>query len=172
MPDTSTNYRVPNTTWALMFCVAGLYDLASFIPIVNVVIVPVAWLHFWMWFKLHGVSIGFTNPKRLVTTGTTSLIEFIPAISAIPTWIAFVGAQLLFTKLEEKTGIALPKPGGSGKAPLRGGKSAVRKTARRITQSTEHNREARGRLANIRDIRSRKQPTGTIDGIIPQPNES
>ena len=170
MADTNTKYHIPNTTWALMFAVAILYDLASFIPVVNIVIVPVAWLHFWFWFKLHGVSIGFTNPKRLVTAGATSVIEFIPAASALPTWIAFVGAQLLFTKLEEKTGIALPAPGG-GKAPIQGGRSALRKTARRATKSPEHNREARGRLANIRALRSRKRGVGTIDGVIPQPNE-
>ncbi len=80
--------RISYTEGILMVAVAGLYDAGSVVPFLNIVIIPIAWLTFRFWFHQRGVSIGFGSPKRILTTGFGALIEFIPAISALPAWVA------------------------------------------------------------------------------------
>lgn len=101
-------HRISGPTAVSMVGTAILFDLASLIPIVNIVIVPAGLLAFWMWFQMHGVSIGFTSPKRLATMSLTGLAEIIPAISMIPSWTAGVMITILLTTIEDKTGVKIP----------------------------------------------------------------
>ena len=63
-----------------------------------------AWLIFWFWFKLNGVSFlkGKTALLRLVAISIGGIIEIIPLINDIPTWLFAVGIMLLTVRLEDK----------------------------------------------------------------------
>lgn len=89
----------------LMLLVAGVFDLMSLIPILNFAVWVFAWLTFWFWFKMKGISL-ITDKKRLLTVGGVSFIELIPALSALPSWIALV-LIIYFLNKAERT--LLPK---------------------------------------------------------------
>ncbi len=63
-----------------MVCVALLYDvlqiLLDFIG-AGWLLVPVAYLHFSLWFYLHGIK--FFSGKRIKSLGAGALLEFITA---------------------------------------------------------------------------------------------
>lgn len=84
----------------LMLLVAGIFDLISLIPVLNFVVWVFAWLTFWFWFKMKGISL-ITDKKRLLTVGGVSLIEIIPAISILPSWIALVVIIYSINKAEK-----------------------------------------------------------------------
>ena len=84
----------------LMLLVALIFDLLSLIPILNFVVWVFAWLTFWFWFKMKGISL-ITDKKRLLTVGGVSLIEIIPAISMLPSWIALVLIIYFINKAEK-----------------------------------------------------------------------
>jgi len=62
-----------------------------------------AGLTFWLWFKLNGVSIGFSKPGRIIGFAGTSLVEMIPIplLAGLPAWSAFVITLALKNKLQE-----------------------------------------------------------------------
>lgn len=93
------NGYVNNLTATLMISVAffydlvqALFDLLHFIPVVGNVIATivtallsvVAWLTFYVWFKMHGVH--FHTAKRAITMGAGFLIELIPILNILPVW--------------------------------------------------------------------------------------
>ena len=84
----------------LMLLVALIFDLLSLIPILNFVVWVFACLTFWFWFKMKGISL-ITDKKRLLTVGGVSLIEIIPAISMLPSWIALVLIIYFINKAEK-----------------------------------------------------------------------
>ncbi len=108
-----------------MVAVASLYDLLqvgvnalqglnAILPGLGVFLVYafgipltiLAWLTFYVWFKLHWVS--FMQPKRFAIMGLAGLADTI--VSALPAWIAAVVLLVLTTRAEE----LLEKiPGGS-----------------------------------------------------------
>lgn len=93
------NGHINNVTATLMVSVAlfydlvqALFDLLHIIPVVGNVIATVvtallsvvAWLTFYVWFKMHGVH--FHTAKRAVTMGAGFLIELIPVLNILPAW--------------------------------------------------------------------------------------
>lgn len=143
-------YRISNTVGVGMLAVAVIYDLLSLIPVVTYIVIPLAWLHFWLWFQLHGVNIGFADPKKLLTMGGVSLIEIIPGVGNIsPTWVLGIGLQLFLVRTEDKTGISVSSVGDI----VKGGKRNVKKMARRAKRSPEKQREAIQRLNRMQDVK-------------------
>lgn len=171
MNDDTKKQRV---TFGLVFLMEGtalLFDAVSIIPFANIVVVPAAAFTFWLWFKIHGIDIGFTSPKRLLTMSTGSLIEIIPVISALPGWTAAVGITLGLVYFEDKTGLKIP---GAGTAKV-GGRSVMQKTQKRLAYDSEKRRavveryqrmyeskraaSSEGRPAPLQDIRPREDLT-------------
>ena len=108
-----------------MLAMAGLYDGAqagvNLLQGLNVILpglgvflvyllgIPLtiwAWLTFYIWFKVHGVS--FMQPKRFAIVGIAGLADTI--VSALPAWIAAVVLLILTTRAEE---LLEKVPGGS-----------------------------------------------------------
>lgn len=160
-----------------MLAVAGLYDgaqvgvnalqgLNALLPGLGVFLVfllgvPLtiwAWLTFYMWFKVRGVS--FMQPKRFAIVGICGLADTI--MSALPAWIAAVALLIATTRAEE----LLEKiPGGEKLAKVAqaaggkpGGMTPVGKgvgAPPRIPQTqsrptTEQNPRTPPRLADVR----------------------
>lgn len=69
-----------------------------------------AYLTFWFWFKIHGVS--FMNPKRALALNGGLLIELIPVINALPAWTLAVVIIFITTKAEEEIAKTLGRVGG------------------------------------------------------------
>ena len=115
-PEQKKPHTIPTITAVVMVAVASLYDLAqigvnalqglnAILPGLGVVLVyafgiPLtiwAWLTFYLWFKLHGVS--FMQPKRFAIMGLAGLADTI--VSALPAWIAAVVLIIATTRAEE-----------------------------------------------------------------------
>ncbi|MCK4386782.1 MAG: hypothetical protein KAV41_01695 [Candidatus Pacebacteria bacterium] len=100
--------KIDNITATLMIAAALFYDGVQTLltavgigPFVNWLISIFAWLTFWLWFTIKGVS--FTNnPKRLFTFMGGSLLEIIPLIATLPIWTANITATVFITKAENK----------------------------------------------------------------------
>ncbi len=96
------NQGLKSTTIGLMIGSALLFDglQALLTPIFLGWAVGIfAFLTFWLWFKLHGIS--FMRPKRLATMGSATLIEIIPFVSAFPAWTFAVAYLALSAKAKE-----------------------------------------------------------------------
>lgn len=112
--------RISKFTAFLMISVALSIDLVEFITtwaggagVVLSYITPIlAHLCFWFWFKLHDIGIYFDSPKKALTAGGTTSLELILALDAIPIvafgWTIWVVALIIYTRIEDKTGISLP----------------------------------------------------------------
>lgn len=142
-PQQKKPHTIPTITAVVMVAVASLYDMAqigvnvlqglnAILPGLGVVLVyafgiPLtiwAWLTFYLWFKLHGVS--FMQPKRFAIMGLAGLADTI--MSALPAWIAAVVLLVLSTRAEE---LLEKVPGGEKLAKVAqaaGGKPGVAAT--------------------------------------------
>ncbi len=96
----SQNKEINFIELLLMLLVAGIFDLMSLIPILNFAVWIFAWLTFWFWFKMKGISL-VTDKKRLLTVGGVSFIELVPALSALPSWIALILIIYFLNKAEK-----------------------------------------------------------------------
>lgn len=92
--------KVDTVEVILMYLVAGMFDLLSLIPIVNWLVFLFAWPTFLLWFYFKGIKIGF-GQKNAVTFLGVSLIEAIPALSMLPSWIALVFFKVTLPALEK-----------------------------------------------------------------------
>ena len=105
-----------------MIGVAVVYDLAQAgitllhgIPVIGTafalfggfLITIWAWLTFYVWFKMQGVS--FLNPKRFGIMAVCGIADAI--VSALPAWVAAVALVIATTRAEE----LLEKAGPVGK---------------------------------------------------------
>lgn len=89
----------------LMICVALLYDFVQIVIniimfgfgfLVTWIISLWAWLTFYLWFRIKGVSfMNWKNTLKLTGGGLIEIIPF-PFLSALPAWTAVVIA-LIFT---------------------------------------------------------------------------
>ncbi|MBI4132741.1 MAG: hypothetical protein HY473_01405 [Candidatus Sungbacteria bacterium] len=83
----------------------GLLDLLGIGVILSIPISIVAWLTFYLWFKMKGVSFG---GAKLGRSGSSSLvrnplfiiaaalgIEMVPFVNALPAWTAAIITALL-----------------------------------------------------------------------------
>lgn len=84
----------------LMLFFAGLFDLASIVPGLNLITWAVGTATFavWFWFK----KIPF-RPLRL-TFGAESVVELIPGLSALPGFIGLVIATFLIVRAQRIAG--------------------------------------------------------------------
>jgi hypothetical protein len=99
--------RINNVTAGLMIITALAYDaVQAFLDwiliglVVNWILDIWAWLTFFIWFKLRGVS--FANPKRAISLNGGFIAELIPAVNALPIWTAAVIIMVITVKTEDK----------------------------------------------------------------------
>lgn len=67
--------------------------------VVDILISVWAWLTFYVWFKIHGVS--FMNAKRFAVLNGGALIEMIPIVNSLPAWTLAVFLLIATTRAEE-----------------------------------------------------------------------
>lgn len=112
---------INNTTAVLMITLALFYDLVQFLtegffgllagtailaplatigPVVAFLITVWAWLSFYVWFKMKGVSFG--SAKRASAMVGGALIEMLPVINMLPAWTLSVATIIITTRAEEK----------------------------------------------------------------------
>jgi hypothetical protein len=146
-------YRISKVTGSLMFSVALFYDALEFLLewlavglVINPLIAIFAGLHFWLWFRLHGVDF-MSSPKRMATKWITDIVEFIPTLDALV--VASLGHTigvlilLILVRIEDKTGIKVPLPEGKVKPTLvsarhntlQGGNAMLKERAARLAAS-------------------------------------
>ena len=101
-------YRISWIIGGIMIGVALLYDgaqaLIEFIMVgfgftVNWVITVWAWLTFYTWFKIYGVS--FLNARRGATLNSSFIIEIFPFLAVIPSWTLAVLLLVLSVRAED-----------------------------------------------------------------------
>lgn len=111
--------QIDNITGGLMIGTAIAYDLANaginLIPIAGTIaasfISVFAGMHFWLWFKLHGVSFS-KNPSRALSFFGCELIEFIPVLNVLPATTLGVFLTISSTRVEALVGLKSPTKGG------------------------------------------------------------
>ena len=101
-------YRINWIIGGIMIGVAALYDatqgliefsLFGFGFTVNWIISVWAWLTFYTWFKIYGVS--FLNFRRGATLNSSFLIELFPILAVIPSWTLAVLLLVLSVRAED-----------------------------------------------------------------------
>ncbi|MDO8510421.1 MAG: hypothetical protein Q7S15_02245 [bacterium] len=106
---------ISDITAAFMVGTALVYDgvqfLLTFIPVLGWLISSIiglwAWMHFFTWFKIRGVSFG--SSKRTLTMGGSLVAEVLPILNALPAWTFAVVMILISVKGERLLKHALPK---------------------------------------------------------------
>jgi len=57
---------------------------------------------FYIWFQIHGVSWSPQNPKKFLTMLGGNTLELIPAVNALPAWLAMIGTVVWMTRNEDR----------------------------------------------------------------------
>jgi len=98
--------KIDKGTALLMIFVSAIYDLISLIPIVNIFSKVFAYLHFWIWFSIKGVSYT-KNPKIMKWQAIGAIIGLIPIVSALPEQVFTTMRTIAIANLQIPT--AIPK---------------------------------------------------------------
>lgn len=95
----------------LVFC-AGIFDLATLIPFVGIIMGPIFWAiaGVYLWAK----GVGMFGWKKLATSVISLIAEAIPAIQALPMLTVGIVVILILIRIEDKTGKSLIKPVKAG----------------------------------------------------------
>ncbi len=94
--------ELSNATIVLMAVVALFYDVlgALFTLVAMYWLVTLFYLlTFFLWFRVYGVT--FWKPKRLLTMGSSFIIELIPIVSVLPAMTAAVLIVALDSKIKK-----------------------------------------------------------------------
>jgi hypothetical protein len=99
--------RITKTTAAFMIVVAVFFDLLQLlltVLLIGIVLNPaidvVAFLTFYLWFKLKGVSLTSSN-KQLIATVSGYIVEIIPILNALPGITIATIARIIVVKTED-----------------------------------------------------------------------
>lgn len=103
--DEEKENQLTKITIGLLMVVALFYDLVQFavnyIPVIGQVasalVAIFAFCHFFLWFKMHGVS--FTGIKKTLTMGGGFLIEVIPVLNMLPGWMVAVAGTIILSRV-------------------------------------------------------------------------
>lgn len=106
--EDNKNIKIDNITAVLMIGTAVLIDsIQAFLlfiligPFVNWLISIFAWMTFFLWFMLKGVT--FTkNPKKIFTLAGGSLLEVIPIVASLPIWTLTISTTIFMERAENK----------------------------------------------------------------------
>ena len=136
--------------------------------VVSALISVWAWLTFYLWFKLHGVS--FVSPKRALTMPIAFIIKIIPVIGALPAWTLAVfllfmtirGEELLLKALSKtETGARIAGKVGAVAGKVPGISGATRQGFKDISQRAENIAEkAKGTRERLQNRPGLMSPSG------------
>lgn len=108
--------KLKSTTVGLMIGTALMIDLLQFL----LGFIYLGWavgifasLTFWLWFRMHGIKIGLSNPKRSLGFAGAGIIEMIPIpfLASLPAWTVFVSTTALMNKMPLGGGEGITKLG-------------------------------------------------------------
>lgn len=108
--DGETKYRLKGFSIAVLLVAAIFADLLTIIPLVGDFVGPVYWVcvSIFLYFK----GFGILNARRFATSAISMVAEMIPAIQAFPLIIAGTIAVIIFSRIEDKTGLKARLPDG------------------------------------------------------------
>jgi len=145
-----------------MMCIALIFDVFSIIPIVGGVAALICFtiIGTWLWFLGYGVI----NIKKLITPILSIIIEFIPALSLVPSIVLGVGITIAIIKGEEITGINVAKL-AKGKIDTKtasdAGENVVTKSRRRLESESRENRNENPNVVTFKRGGPRNSPSQT-----------
>ncbi len=101
--------RIDSGTGKLMVAVAFGFDLfqgvVGLTPFVGWVLSPmiglIIWLTFWIWLKLHGVSV-VESVERMAILFGGFLVELVPILNILPVWTLTIFVTVLLVQREDK----------------------------------------------------------------------
>lgn len=122
-PDASKKYNIDSMQALLMIAVALIVDAVSFVLNIFLITAPLNWfvwlyalIGFYIWLKVLGISWSEAKGKRaLVMFGAATGIEFIPFLSALPAWTAFVIGAVINDRLSSVEDMKEGKTGDTKK---------------------------------------------------------
>lgn len=123
MEKEKTHYRINITQTLLMLGAAGVLDLVSTIPFLNIVVSFFATMTFGLWF--YNLDFGLVNFRRLVAPIIAIIIEIVPALSILPAIFFAVLINIILSWIEDKTGIGVTKLLSKAKGGLGGAAGAA-----------------------------------------------
>jgi hypothetical protein len=104
-------YRVSGVSMGFMIAIAAIFDLLQFLLTLTVIGSLLAWLVtvfagmiFFVWFLILGINY-FSGKKAAAKVGTilsTSVLEFIPILNALPTITIGVITIALVSRMEDR----------------------------------------------------------------------
>lgn len=171
--------KIGAVTTASMIFLALIFDAISLIPFVNLTSAFVAWLIFGTWFYLLG--LGFANPRRIATIGTSFLIEFIPIISMIPSitfgvwFIIFSHNHPVLKQINKKPSLAGAKKINQLKQMRHGSNLVKENTQPRVEGNNilnYNNQPKKTEAENIIELAQTKTVPPTKPDYAKKPNEA
>lgn len=109
--DTEKRQRISSIIATLMIGTAVVFDLVqfllNFIPFVGWIATSLisvfAWLTFFTWFKLNGVSFlsGKTTVLKIASIFGVSILEIFPILNDLPAWIAYIVIMIFIVRAED-----------------------------------------------------------------------
>ena len=101
--------RIDSETGRLMVITALGFDffqgIIGMLPFVGFILAPLIsfliWLTFWIWLKLHGVSLG-DNIKRMAIMFGGFLLELVPILNILPVWTLTIFITVLMVQRDDK----------------------------------------------------------------------
>jgi|SRR3989338_3676382 len=101
--------RIDNLTAGFMITTAVFFDLVSLIPIVNIISTPIGYFIIFWWF--YNKKVKLFNLKGTIWALVTGTIEFIPAVSILPSITVYTIRTIMMVKSEDGLGIKIPSLG-------------------------------------------------------------
>ncbi|MEK9175394.1 MAG: hypothetical protein AAB795_02250 [Patescibacteria group bacterium] len=106
--DESKKYKISSIVGLLMIIVALIVDGISILLNIFIITVPIYWIVWicavlgsYIWLKMSGISWSDAKGKRtMMMFGAATGIEFVPFLSALPAWTAFVIGTIINDRME------------------------------------------------------------------------
>ena len=102
--------KIPGYIWILLIMAAlffdGLQALATLFVVTSFFspfITVVAWLLFYITFKLYGMDF-FAKSSRFFTMSGGALVELLPVVNALPAWTATIVAMWFLGRIKKVAG--------------------------------------------------------------------
>jgi hypothetical protein len=105
-----TSYRIGFPTFFLMVFCALFFDLAQIVitilslgtigAVISPVLSGIAWILFYMWFKIKGVDI--IDARRWGKTVAKGFVELVPYLDLLPMWTITVFTTTQESRKEDK----------------------------------------------------------------------
>ncbi|MCC6290669.1 hypothetical protein IT398_01195 [Candidatus Nomurabacteria bacterium] len=98
--------RISLASMIFMPALAFVFDIFSLIPLINLIVAPITWIIFTIWFFLEGVN-PFSGRRAAVAIGSF-VIGLIPVLSMLPETTIGVVSIIFMVKSEDALGIKVP----------------------------------------------------------------